>query len=69
MATSRARPSATGCVPVYGPQCHKFDPRLDPTKSVQARPVVVSLFSPNWLGNLCPKAKKCGGDVSRSAGG
>ncbi|CAD6197604.1 unnamed protein product [Caenorhabditis auriculariae] len=24
--------SATGCVPVYGPQSHKFDPRLDPTK-------------------------------------
>ncbi|CAD6195527.1 unnamed protein product [Caenorhabditis auriculariae] len=24
--------SATGCVPVYGPQGHKFDPRPDPTK-------------------------------------
>ncbi|CAD6186431.1 unnamed protein product [Caenorhabditis auriculariae] len=27
-----ARPSGTGCVPVYGPKSHKFDPRRDTTK-------------------------------------
>ncbi|CAD6187640.1 unnamed protein product [Caenorhabditis auriculariae] len=32
LLTNWAHRSATDCVPVYRPQSHKFDPRLDPTK-------------------------------------